>query len=180
MVRQYGFEASNLVISFMPDKKYTINDLMQATGRTRRTIQNVISHYELFTGQEIQRVRQRNFLALKFTEEQFETIKQAMHAVLEGEDTYQAFFQRIAGHTPSPAPMTGAPAITAQEWQDFLKRFTRQEEQMTALQKQLETAQAQIDATKLSTDQLTGQFLEMATELANHIWPSQSNSATTT
>lgn len=45
----------------------TIDDLLQATGKRRRNMQEIVRQYTAITGREVMRFPKRNYLELRFT-----------------------------------------------------------------------------------------------------------------
>ena len=104
---------------------HTMDDLITATGRSRRTLQHAVAQYELTTGHTLSRVKHRNFMALTFSPSEFDIFQRAVQFVATTQGTYQEFFKDLTGINPrSTTSMDAQVTIPAAEWLTFTARFT--------------------------------------------------------
>jgi len=165
----------------MTDAKMTIKDLVAATQRSARTLHQVAVQYELYTGDQIERVKQRHLLILQFTPEQFEIIQNAVAYVSEQQGDYLDFFKahttphhRRSSHDAEPL------TITAKDWHAFLERFTALEEKVARVETESANIKADTDVLIGSLSDIQEDFKAMTSGLDTYLQPQLKTSVTNT
>ena len=137
----------------MSEDFYTLEDLVTATGLGRRSLQNVVSQYELFAGDQVPRVRRRNFFSLRFTPVQFQCLVSAVNQVQQEQVSYRELFsgqpRPLGVEMASGSARSSDAPITREEYQALMDR-------LAALQAEV---QAQRQEVRVSFDEL-GVFLK--------------------
>lgn len=91
----------------------TIDDLLQATGKRRRNMQEIVRQYVLITGTQVQHYKRRNFFEVRLTEQQRDQILQGMRLADEQHLSYADAFRQLANRAQSPSVAEWTPAVAA-------------------------------------------------------------------
>lgn len=130
---------------------HTVDDLMNATRKTRRVILELLRQYSAATGTDLPRIPKRNFLEIRIPDDVFQQIVEVVQRAETDGFNYSELFRELSqnhkneGGTPSPAGTTDLSQLQAQ-LNELLTLAREQAEQIRALSEQVSTMQTTLDA----------------------------------
>lgn len=113
----------------------TLDDLIQATGKNRRNMQDIVRQYILITGDDVAYYKRRNFLEMRFTEAQRDALLAALKHAGEKRISNADAFRELA---------TKGQAGNGQA--DLDARLTALEASLEALHRKVDAFQQSLDA----------------------------------
>ncbi|GAA5533894.1 hypothetical protein [Deinococcus aluminii] len=113
----------------------TLDDVMAATGKNRRNMQEIVRQYLLITGDEVAYYKRRNFLEMRFTPEQRDIILAALKDAADKRISYADAFRE---HARGGQPHTSLADLDA--------RLVTLEASLEALHRKVDAFQQSLDA----------------------------------
>ena len=139
---------------------YTVEDLIQAIGKSRRTVLDILRQYVVATGREIARYPRRNFLEMRLTQEQFDEVTAVVRRSEEEGYSYAELFHELATGRMLNQPL-GHPGSEA----TLLDRLTQMTEQLTDLRTYVGTLESRLDELTKRVEALATSNVELHSKL---------------
>lgn len=138
----------------------TVDDLMEATGKSRRTVLDILRQYVVATGREIARYPRRNFLEMRLTQEQYDEVLSVVRRSEEEGYSYAELFHELATGRMLNQPL-GHPGGEAA----MLDRLTQMTEQLTDLRTYAGTLESRLDELTKQAEALATSNLAVQSKL---------------